>query len=225
MITCFTDILRAGCLQKDTCHVMTDLLSQLKDAKLDSTQCVTTNGRQKFLCFTKTVDSKQWVVAVTDGIDVWSQEFDEEGLEAQRDLSGVASVESFLSRFKNAFSSSDLAISRIGTKITLAIGKGSSAIELDLFEAKAAEKKSELQFLLFNLAENNGQLEKQLSMANQQIEVLKAQKGSGSGLSALADLSPKKGQGQAKPKTTKVGMSVINPSSRKRKAATGVVFE
>ena len=116
-------------------------------------------------------------------------------------------------------------ICRIGTKVTLTVGKGSSAIELDLFEAKAAEKKSELQSLLFRLAENCGQLEKQLDTANQQIEVLKSQKGSASGLSVLADLSPKKGQGQAKPKTTKVGMSVINPSSRKRKAATGVVFE
>ena len=80
--------------------IMSDTITQLKDAKLDSAQCLITNGRQKFLCFTKTVDSKLWVVAITDGIDMWSQEFDEEGLEAQSDLSGVTTVESFLLRFK-----------------------------------------------------------------------------------------------------------------------------
>ncbi|GFR96774.1 protein PAXX [Elysia marginata] len=204
---------------------MSDLMSQLRDAKLDNAQHVVSNGRQKYLCFTKTVDSKLWVLAATDGIDVWSQEFDEEGLDAQRDLCSVTSIDSFLLRFRNGFSSGDIAIGRIGTKITLTVGKGSSAIDIDLFEAKAAEKKVELQSLLFNVAENCRQLEVQLTAANQQIESLKAQKGSASGLSSLADLSPKKGQGQTKPKTAKVGMSVINPSSRKRKAATGVVFD
>ena len=131
----------------------------------------------------------------------------------------------FFLPFRNGFSSGDIIVGRIGTKITLTVGKGSSSIELDLFETKAAEKKVELQSLIFSLAENCGQLEVQLAAANQQIDALKAQKSSAGGLSSLADLSPKKGQGQAKPKTTKVGMSVINPSSRKRKAATGVVFE
>lgn len=204
---------------------MTNLMSQLQDAKLDNVQQVITNGRQKYMCFTKTVDSKLWLLAATDGIDVWSQEFDEDGLDAQRDLCGVTSVDSFLHKFRNGFSSGDITIGRIGTKISLKVGKGSSAIEIDLFEAKAAEKKVELQSLLFSIAENCKQLEVQLVAANQQIDALKAQRGSAGGLSSLADLSPKKGHGQAKPKTAKVGMSVINPSNRKRKAATGVVFD
>ena len=79
---------------------MSDLASQLRDAKLESAQRVVTNGGQKYLCFTRIRDSKLWVIAATDGIDVWSQQFDEEGLEAQRDLSGVTSVESFLLRFR-----------------------------------------------------------------------------------------------------------------------------
>ncbi|GFN83837.1 protein paxx [Plakobranchus ocellatus] len=204
---------------------MSDLTSLLQDANLDSAQRVVSNGRQKYLCFTKIKDAAIWVVSVTDGVDVWFLELDKEDLEAQRDLSGISSIESFLLKFSNGFSSGDVDIGRIGTKIKLTVGKGASAISLDLFEAKAAERKVELQALLFTLAGNCGQLEIQLSAANQQIEALKAQKSSGSGLGPLADLSPKKGQGQAKPKTAKVGMSVVNPSSRKRKIASGVVYD
>lgn len=126
---------------------------------------------------------------------------------------------------RNGFVSGDITVGRVGTKVTLSVGKGGVAVEVDLFEAKAAEKKQELQSVLFHLAETCSQLEAQLSAANKQIETLKSQKPSNAGLGALMDLSPKKGAGQSKVKAKKVGMSVVNPSSRKRKVATGVVFE
>lgn len=83
----------------------------------------------------------------------------------------------------------------------------------------------ELQSVLFRLAECCSQLEVQLAAANQQVEALKAQKNQAGVLNPFMDASPKKGAGQSKAKVRKVGMSVINPSSRKKKAATGVVFE
>jgi hypothetical protein len=39
------------------------------------------------------------------------------------------------------------------------------------------------------------------------------------------DFGPKKGVNPAKAKPKKTGMSVVNPTSKKRKAATGVVFD
>ncbi|XP_035824988.1 uncharacterized protein LOC101853306 isoform X2 [Aplysia californica] len=125
---------------------------------------------------------------------------------------------------RNGFTSGDISVARVGTKLTLTVGKGGSTISLDLFEARAAEKKNEFQSILFRLAESCSHLETQLTAANQQVDALKAQKASGRGIDALMDLSPKKGAGQNKTKQNKAGMSVINPSSRKRKAATGVVF-
>ncbi|BFZ12063.1 hypothetical protein BsWGS_15102 [Bradybaena similaris] len=202
-----------------------DFATTLTEAKVDALQKVVTNGRVKYLCFTKCNDSKSWVINVTDGIDLWLLELDVNGVEAQKDLNGVDSNDAFLIRFRNGFQSGDITVGRIGTKVTLSVGKGASAIELDLFEAKAAEKKSELQSILFRLSECCSQLEVQLVAANQQVEALKAQKNQAGALNPFMDASPKKGAGQSKAKVRKVGMSVINPSSRKKKAATGVVFE
>ena len=116
-------------------------------------------------------------------------------------------------------------MAHVGTKLTLTIGKGSSTMDFDLFETKAADRKTELQAILFRLAEKTSVLENKLSVANQSLEKLRAQKTSTSGMSALMDLGSKKVGTQAKAKPRKTGMSVVNPASRKRKAATGVVFD
>lgn len=98
-------------------------------------------------------------------------------------------------------------------------------MEFDLFETKAAERKTELQTVLFRLAEQTSMLEAKLSAANQSLEKLRAQKTSASGMNTFLDLGTKKVGGQGKAKPRKTGMSVVNPASRKRKAATGVVFD
>lgn len=111
----------------------------------------------------------------------------------------------------------------VGTRATLTVGKGSAKINFDLYEAKAAEKKSELQTILFRLATTATTLECDLERANKTIDTLKAQKNQNAG--GLMDLGPKKGANPTKVKPKKTGMSVVNPTSKKRKAATGVVFE
>lgn len=126
--------------------------------------------------------------------------------------------------FRNSFNSGDLSVVVIGNKVTLNIGKGSSVFSIDLYEAKAAEKKSEMQNVLFHLAELATTLSADLDKANQLVDTLKTQKGTGAS-NAFMDLGQKKGPNPAKAKPKKVGMSVINPGSKKRKAAHGVVFD
>lgn len=104
------------------------------------------------------------------------------------------------------------------------MGKGATCMGLDLFETTAADKKSELQKIIFHLADKTSILETKLLTAQQSLEKLRTQKPVAVGMNALMTLSPKKG-GQSKAKPPKVGMSVVNPASRKRKIATGVVFE
>ena len=114
-----------------------------------------------------------------------------------------------------------ISLSETGKRMNLSLGRGSQAVDFDLFEAKAVEKRVELQHILFRLADKTCDLETRLEKAEKTIEGLQQQKGAGgSGLGGLVDLGgdgKKKGPPRAPPK--QAGMSVINPGSRKRKAA------
>jgi hypothetical protein len=80
---------------------MTDLKSIIKKCDVDSVHTVVENGRQKFLCFTRLCEADDvWFVVVSDGKDVWRSDFDEDALEAQRDLVNINSTDTFLTRFK-----------------------------------------------------------------------------------------------------------------------------
>ena len=125
---------------------------------------------------------------------------------------------------RQSFTSGEMSVAQIDRKITLTLGNTGSHISLDLFEAKAAEKKVEFQSILFRLAEKCVVLEGELNSANRKIKTFETSKPASKGLEALMDLSPKKSSAQNKTKQSKTGMSVVNPTSRKRKAATGVIF-
>ena len=129
-----------------------------------------------------------------------------------------------LSLHRNSFVSGDLNVAVIGNKVTLTVGKGTATVNMDLYEAKAADRKTEMQNVLFRLAEASTSLSTELEKANQTIDNLKMQKGVAQN-TAFMDLGPKKGVNQAKQKPKKTGMSVLNPTSKKRKAAQGVVFD
>ncbi|KAJ8308850.1 hypothetical protein KUTeg_013724 [Tegillarca granosa] len=180
-------------------YTMTDLKQLITNAKLDNIQRIVLNGKQKYLCFTHLTSC--WVLCATDGMDVWRLELDEHEIE-------------------KAFLDGDLSVAMVGTKAIITIGKGAASFNFDLYEAKVVEQKTDLQSVLFRLAETNDNLETELTKANKTIENLKAQKGGGG--PAFMDLGPKKDGHQARVKPNKTGMSVINPTSRKRKAATGV---
>jgi hypothetical protein len=115
-------------------------------------------------------------------------------------------------------------VSLLGVKVSLTVGQGVKALHFDLYECKAIDKKTELQNILFRLAEKSTDLECKLEKAHNTIHNLKAQKGGGAGTSAgifdLGDGKKKKNQPKTAPK--QAGMSAINPGSKKRKAARGV---
>ena len=80
---------------------MTDLKSIVKNCGVESIHTVVENGRQKFLCFTRLSEANDtWFVVASDGADVWRSEFDEDGLDAQRDLVNVSTTDAFLTRLK-----------------------------------------------------------------------------------------------------------------------------
>ena len=109
-----------------------------------------------------------------------------------------------------------------GVKATLNVGKGSNTLTFDLYKSSACEKKTELQYILFHLANTATNLKASLDKAELQVSSLQQQKASSA--SGMLDL-----QGQKKTginiQLKQAGMSIINPSSKKRKVARGVNFD
>ncbi|KAI8788774.1 protein paxx [Biomphalaria glabrata] len=201
---------------------MSNIESLVNDIKVDKLFKVVTNGRQQYVCLTKTY-LKVFIIEVTNGNDLWLINLDDSNIEELIELNDVASVDTFLQIIRNGFSSSGtISLACIGNKMQLTFVKDTSSVTLDLFEPKASEKKLELQSVVLSLAMRVSQLETELSSANDQIKVFKDQKSS---ITSMMASSPAKNSITAKAKGTKVGMSVVNPSSRKRKAAAGVVFD
>lgn len=77
---------------------MTSLKNLVTEAKVDGLHSVVENGNQKFLCFTRF--STDWIICVTDGVDMWRLELDDEELESCRELAEATSMDSYLGKIR-----------------------------------------------------------------------------------------------------------------------------
>lgn len=121
-----------------------------------------------------------------------------------------------------------MTLSESGDKISLSLnGQELTTVDLQLPEATLADKKKELQVILFHLTDKLAETEKSLKAAETKVETLekKVTKTSAgkSVFDMTADVKRKKTAQKAPPKAP--GMSVINPGSKKRTAPKGVQFD
>ena len=63
---------------------------------------------------------------------------------------------------RSDFESGAITLTRLPNKVTLTVGTGFPSLSYDLYEAKASEKKTELQTILFRLADKVSELTVQL---------------------------------------------------------------
>ena len=77
---------------------MTGLKNLVTESKVESLHSVVQNGNQEFLCFTRF--STNWIICVTDGVDLWRLELDEEELESCRELAESNSLDAYLGKIR-----------------------------------------------------------------------------------------------------------------------------
>ncbi len=203
---------------------MASLKDVISEANLEAVHCVSETSAGKYVCYTRLLDDA-WVVGTTDGCDLWRIEMDFEELDAHRDLADSNSLDAYLSRIKAAFMGGDIQVSQIGANVKLRIGQPPGNFDLKLYEAKAMEKKVEIQNLLLRLADLTMDLDKKLEKANNTVDTLKQQQGNAGARGGVFDMDAKKKKTQAKVQPKQAGMSVINPGSKKRKVIKGVQFD
>ena len=63
---------------------------------------------------------------------------------------------------RSEFESGSISVAQIENKIAITVGTGIPSLCYDLYEAKASERKTELQTILFRLADRVSQLTEQL---------------------------------------------------------------
>ncbi|XP_022087823.1 protein PAXX-like [Acanthaster planci] len=202
---------------------MSSAKSLAEEGEVAQIQAVVDCGSGRFLTFTSCIGDC-WIVHVTDGIDVWRSIMDKTSLDSHRELAEVASYEAYFTRFKKAFTVGDLQITKQAHKVSLDVGTGSIALRYDLYEATASERKSDLKSVLFWLAETVIGVTNKLTKCEEELNLVKGQKGASLVATALPDIDSKKRSGQVRVQKQQ-GHSIVNPSSKKRKAAKGVQFD
>lgn len=191
--------------------------------KCERLQAVVSSRSVKYLVFT-TVSNDNWNLHTSNGIDVWRLELDQVSLESHRELADIAGYEAYFSKVRQAFKSGSLSLTNQGHKISLEIGSGSSSLNYELFEASANQRKSDIKAVLFRLADTTKELQERVQVVEEELKSVKKQKTEGATSVPDFDVTRKRPG-----VTTKIakpqGRSIINPTSKKRKAARGVEFD
>jgi hypothetical protein len=129
---------------------------------------------------------------------------------------------------RDAFKHKCIQVAEFGCKLKLSFGQGNNLIGVDLFEATAALRKTELQEIIFKMADRISVMEASSEKDQQTIMKLRQSQGSSkdSGVSGMTEYASDSKCGKVKePATKQPGMSLVNPGMRKRKIAKGVEFD
>ncbi|XP_027059084.1 uncharacterized protein LOC113685740 [Pocillopora damicornis] len=192
-----------------------DLASLMRTNKVEALHATASCGPTRFLVWTRLPeDSSTWILNATDGVNVWHSQLDLEQLDSHRELAEIDKYEAYFSMFRSGFQNSSISLAQLPNKVILTVGEGIPSLSYDLSEAKAIEKKTELQLILFKLADKVAELTQELKVSSDSLERLKTQKYGAPGELSTFDIPAKKTT-QAVPVKRKQGRSLINPGSRK----------
>jgi hypothetical protein len=179
---------------------------------------------ERVICWTR-LCSDTFILAATNGFDIWKATFEKQDLSTQCELSEVENLEKFLDVMKYAFDSSSVSLVKVGKKIILQCSGQKTAINFDLFEAKINDKKSELQYMFFHLTDEVRELKKSLTEAKDELEKGRQRDQNGSAERGFGFEPARKAVPGVNQRRKLQGSSLLNPNSKKAKKAKGISFE
>ncbi|XP_028393947.1 uncharacterized protein LOC114518200 [Dendronephthya gigantea] len=170
-------------------------------------------------------DGASYIIAASNGFDIWRVSFEKYDLVTQYESSEVDNLEKFLDVIKYAFESSTLSLVKVGNKVILHCPGEKNSLNFDLYEAKINDKKSELHYIMFNLTDKVKELRKTLTEANEALEMGREKERNSSDNQEFGYEPARKSRQGMNLRRKPQGSSLVNPSSKKAKRAKGISFE
>lgn len=181
------------------------------------------------ICWTRlSSDGETWILAVSNGSEIWRAIFEKEDMDTQCTRSGLENIDEFLEVIKDCFEEKTVSMAKVGSKIIFECRGTKTTIKFDLYESKINDRKIELRYILFHLTDKMGDLRKSLAEVNEVLEGERRQEKNqaASGLENRSfGFEPARKAGQGSNLRRKQGHSLVNPNSKKAKKAKGISFE
>ncbi|XP_069603725.1 protein PAXX [Ranitomeya imitator] len=191
--------------------------------------CSVSHAGQRYLCLSKIQPGTSTRIHVTNANEVWRTDPLEEALE---DWDVVRNVTSHIlvEKLREKFQSSAPVLDLQGSIANMSFQVDSGKVSLDLLKAPVSEARALVQEVLFDLSDRvtslEGLLKERVDSAATSISPVKQSQKNNQLL--IPDLNArKKGYGGSSSQVKKrlPGESLINPGSKRKKAAKGVDFD
>ncbi|XP_029856964.1 protein PAXX isoform X4 [Aquila chrysaetos chrysaetos] len=181
-------------------------------------------GPGRYLCYCRPGPGPGGTVYVTDALEVWAGE-----LGVRPPLGCRCRPEEHGTKLREALGRRAASLSLGEGKATLQPRDEAQCSALDLFKLPVAEARSQLQALVFGMAEHVESLERRLEVVETLASSCSPEKNAAwSQQLFLPDPSPRKNRGAGSVLSAKrkiPGESLINPGFKSKRAPSGVDFE
>ncbi|XP_005994406.1 protein PAXX [Latimeria chalumnae] len=190
--------------------------------------CTVTHETTKYLCYTNSTENIV-DICVTNAVDVWNTGFTREKFEEHKYKHGMSTLEDYSIKIREAFDHGAATLTVQDSRATVKVSRDSWRLSFDLYKLPLSESRTELQSLMFGLADKINCLGKQLKAAENAATCSPEKSPQKAQRLLMPEFDSRKRGGRGGSVTAVQkripGESLINPGSKRKKVATGVAFE
>lgn len=186
---------------------------------------ITVDAELKLTVFTKLQDNG-CLLCVSDGCDVYTNDIFEDNLYTMAEECGFATKEDFLKNIQKCVMNKSLRLSKVTDYVVIQFENGATSFNLKCHVTTAVERKRLLKYSYITMAEDLEKCNNTINtLTNQMQEIKSTTQQDRHPTQATSIFEPDvKRQKVVKAKISK-GSSLVNPGTRRKKAAAGVVFD